>query len=137
MIRSINHIGIAVKDTTKILPYYISLGFKVFHTEYVKSQDTNITMIHCGNTWIEFVEPASESSPLKKFIEKNGDGKLHHICFEVDSMKDVKECGFDFISDPVDGYAYTTIGFVHPHNTGGVLWEFVQTAWGTRKVNQK
>ena len=35
------------------------------------------------NTKIELLEPLGEDSPIAKFLEKNPDGGIHHVCYEV------------------------------------------------------
>ena len=126
MIRGINHIGIAVQNHKEVLPYYRKLGFNVVYSELVDSQDTFIVMLDCGNVLIELVEPVSPNSPVQKFIRKYGNGKLHHICFDVDDIDDINLQKFPFIKAPTRGYLDTKIAFVHPKHTGGVLWEFVE-----------
>ena len=38
------------------------------------------------NTKIELLEPLGENSPIAKFLERNADGGIHHICYEVDDI---------------------------------------------------
>ena len=35
---------------------------------------------------IELLEPLDEHSPIAKFLERNPDGGMHHICFEVEDL---------------------------------------------------
>ena len=35
------------------------------------------------NTKIEFIQPLGEASPIAKFVERNADGGIHHICYDV------------------------------------------------------
>jgi methylmalonyl-CoA/ethylmalonyl-CoA epimerase len=39
--------------------------------------------VNLGNTKIELLHPLGEKSPIAKFLEKNKDGGIHHICIEV------------------------------------------------------
>ena len=39
--------------------------------------------ISLQNTNIELLEPLGENSPIKRFLEKNKNGGIHHICYEV------------------------------------------------------
>jgi methylmalonyl-CoA/ethylmalonyl-CoA epimerase len=39
-----------------------------------------------GEPQIELVEPASESSPVRKFLLEKGGG-LHHFCYETDNLE--------------------------------------------------
>ena len=38
------------------------------------------------NTKIELLEPLGANSPIAKFLERNADGGIHHICYEVDDI---------------------------------------------------
>ena len=38
------------------------------------------------NTKIELLEPLGADSPIAKFLERNPDGGIHHICYEVDDI---------------------------------------------------
>ena len=128
MIRGIHHIGIAVRNLDDFIDIYKSLGFVVSSQEYVRSQNVDIVMMKSGDIFIEFVCPHSfpgDRTPIDHFLNVYGEG-LHHICFSVDSLDDVKRSGFNFISDPCIGFNGMNIGFVHPRFTGGVLWEFVE-----------
>lgn len=77
---------------------------------------------------IELISPLDSSSTLNKFLEKRGEG-LHHVCFEVDNiremMKKLEKNGFELVNkEPKRGEGNSLICFVHPKNTTGVLIEF-------------
>ncbi len=38
------------------------------------------------NTKIELLEPLGPASPIAKFLERNPDGGIHHVCYEVDDI---------------------------------------------------
>ena len=52
-----------------------------------KSQDVKVQFIENNNLLIEVLEPLSEKSPIKAFLEKNGSGALYHMAFEVDDLE--------------------------------------------------
>ncbi len=49
---------------------------------------------------MELVEPASEKSPVRAFLEKGGG--LHHLCYEVqdceESLRHLRNCGAMIVS---------------------------------------
>jgi methylmalonyl-CoA/ethylmalonyl-CoA epimerase len=38
------------------------------------------------NTKIELLEPLGADSPIAKFLERNPEGGIHHICYEVNDI---------------------------------------------------
>lgn len=52
-----------------------------------KSQDVKVQFIENSNLLIEILEPLSEKSPIKSFLENNGSGALYHMAFEVDDLE--------------------------------------------------
>jgi methylmalonyl-CoA/ethylmalonyl-CoA epimerase len=93
-------------------------------------QKVNVLVLHAGTQRIELVEPASADSPVSKFLETRGQG-IHHLAWKVDdcaaAIAALKAKGLRMIDDaPRKGSHHTTIAFVHPKSTGGVLMELVQ-----------
>ncbi|MFS0917015.1 methylmalonyl-CoA epimerase [Brevibacillus sp. 179-C 1.1 NHS] len=127
----IAHIGIAVKNLEKTLPFYTEqLGLELVGTEIVESEQVKVAFLKIGESHIELLEPLSESSPIAKFIEKRGEG-IHHIAFDVDDvtlrLAKLKEQGIPLIHEvPKAGAHDALIGFLHPKAAGGVLYELCQ-----------
>ncbi len=46
----------------------------------------NTVFITLPNTKIELLEPLGADSPIAKFLERNPDGGIHHVCYEVDDI---------------------------------------------------
>lgn len=131
MIKSINHIGIAVKDLKESMKMYSSI-FQVedFHIESVEEQKVNVASFKVGDVLIELTEAMDETSPIYKFIEKRGEG-IHHIAFESDGVQSdldrLKSQNINLINEsPRDGAHDMLIAFLHPKSTGGVLMELCQ-----------
>lgn len=131
MIKSINHIGIAVKDLKESMKMYSSI-FQVedFHIESVEEQKVNVASFKVGDVLIELTEAMDETSPIHKFIEKRGEG-IHHIAFESDGVQSdldrLKSQNINLINEsPRDGAHDMLIAFLHPKSTGGVLMELCQ-----------
>ncbi|MEO0097289.1 MAG: methylmalonyl-CoA epimerase [candidate division WOR-3 bacterium] len=128
MIKKISHIAIAVKNIEEARSFYEEiLGLKIEKIEEVKDRKVKVAFIPIGETRIELVEPISEDSPIKKFLEERGGG-IHHICFEIKEiekeMARLKEKGIRLTSDkPEKGAEGNLISFIHPKSTYGVLIE--------------
>lgn len=131
MIKSINHIGIAVKDLHKSAELFQKIfGFEHFHKEIVEDQKVEIASFNVGRVKIELTAPINQDSPIFKFIEKRGEG-IHHIAFEIDALEDelskLKSMGIQLINEnPVEGAHNMLIAFLHPKSTNGVLIELCQ-----------
>jgi methylmalonyl-CoA/ethylmalonyl-CoA epimerase len=138
-IEGINHVGLAAKDPEKTKWFFNTiLGFEYFGEELVASQETNTKMFgsssagtkNLAQARLEILVPTSESSPIAKFQAKKGSG-LHHLALTVNDIsaaiafliaKEIKM--IDAV--PRNGAHNTTIAFVHPESTGGLLVELVQ-----------
>lgn len=131
MIKSINHIGIAVKDLNLSLETFKKLlQVDDIHTEDVSEQKVKVASFKVGEVRIELTQATDESSPIAKFIEKKGEG-IHHIAFETDNLLDelnrLKELNFSLINEkPVPGAHEMLIAFLHPKSTNSVLTELCQ-----------
>ncbi|MFX5734609.1 VOC family protein, partial [Acinetobacter baumannii] len=45
-----------------------------------------VVFVELPNTKIEFLEPLGPDSPIARFLDKNPDGGIHHLCYEVDDI---------------------------------------------------
>lgn len=75
--------------------------------------------------------PLGEKSPIKSFLEKNANGGIHHICIEVDNikeaMKTVKANKIRCLSEePRIGAHGKPVVFLHPKDCCGTLIELEQ-----------
>ncbi|MGE4546978.1 MAG: methylmalonyl-CoA epimerase [Desulfurella sp.] len=128
--KSIDHIGIAVNNLTQVVEIYKDiLGFKYLGEEIVHDQGVKIAKFDCNGVHLEFLEPISDDSPIKKFLETKGQG-IHHIAYKCDNITEkielLKQKGMKMIDDtPKAGSNNTKIAFLHPKSTI-VLTELVQ-----------
>lgn len=82
-----------------------------------------------GAQW-ELLEPTGEDSFLARFLNERGPG-LHHVTFEVESVekatKALKEHGYE----PFGGRSYERYKevYVHPRDSGGVLFQLYEGDW--------
>jgi methylmalonyl-CoA/ethylmalonyl-CoA epimerase len=107
MIGRLNHVAIAVRDIDKAAAVYRDvLGADVSATVPQPDHGVTTVFITLPNTKIELLEPLGEGSPIAKFLERNPDGGMHHVCYEVAHGKPVL--------------------FLHPKDFSGTLVELEQ-----------
>ena len=130
MIKKIEHIGIAVENPEKSNEIFEKLlGETSYKTELVKSEGVKTYFYKIGESKIELLESTKEDSPIKKFINKRGQG-MHHLALHVEDihaeLSRLTNLGFEAIGDIKQGADNKLICFLHPKFTGGVLIELCQ-----------
>lgn len=123
----IDHIAIAVEDVEKSAKVYQeALGVNNVEYETVESEGVKVAIIHLENGRIELMQPTNEQSPIKKFLDKKGQG-LHHLALEIDNIEGevsrMQGCGIQFLGKVRPGSAGTKVTFIHPKSLEGVLAE--------------
>lgn len=123
----LSHVSIAVRDIQKFVELYSSLfGIGFSPPKLVEAHKVKISMGEIQGAKLELVSPASESSPISRYLDKKGEG-LHHICFEVanldETLKNLRKKSVEIIGEPSRGGSGKKIIFLHPKSTGGVLVE--------------
>ena len=123
----IDHIAIAVNDveaSAKI--YQKALGIDKIEFETVESEGVKVAILPMENGRIELIQPTNDESPIKKFLDKKGQG-LHHMALETDNIEGEVErmegCGVQFLGKIRPGSAGTKVTFIHPKSLDGVLAE--------------
>ena len=133
MIGKLNHVAIAVRDIGKAAVLYRNvLGADV--SAAVPQPDHGVTTVFVAlpNTKIELLEPLGDGSPIAKFLERNPDGGIHHICYEVGDIRAVrdalKSAGARVLGDgePKIGAHGKPVLFLHPKDFSGTLIELEQ-----------
>ncbi len=133
MIGRLNHVAIAVRDIAKAAKVYRdTLGAEV--SEKVAQPDHGVctVFINLPNTKIELLEPLGEGSPIGKFLDKNPDGGIHHVCYEVSDIKAARDTlkaqGARVLGDgePKIGAHGKPVLFLHPKDFCGTLVELEQ-----------
>lgn len=124
----LDHVAIAVNTLTDGFKFYETLGFENMEIEDVPSEKVKTGFLKLGNrASLELLEPTSDDSPVKKYLEKRGPG-IHHICLRVKGIdaivESLKAKGVRMINDkPKTGAHDCRVAFIHPASTGGVLIE--------------
>jgi methylmalonyl-CoA/ethylmalonyl-CoA epimerase len=123
----IDHVAIAVNDLKEAARTYSeALNIRDVEYETVESEGVAVAIIHLENGRIELMEPVGETSPIRRFLDKNGPG-LHHIALETDDIDGevdrMESCGLRFLGKVRAGSAGTRVTFIHPKSLHGVLAE--------------
>ena len=133
MIGRLNHVAIAVRDIAQAAAVYRNtLGAEVSAAVPQHEHGVTTVFITLPNTKIELLEPLGEASPIARFLERNPDGGIHHVCYEVDdiiSARDrLKAAGARVLGDgePKVGAHGKPVLFLHPKDFCGTLVELEQ-----------
>jgi methylmalonyl-CoA/ethylmalonyl-CoA epimerase len=133
MLGRLNHVAIAVRDLTAASAVYReSLGAHVSEPQRLPEHGVTVVFVTLPNTKIELLEPFGEGSPIARFLEKNPDGGMHHVCYEVDDIiaaRDrLKASGARVLGDgnPRIGAHGKPVLFLHPKDFCGTLVELEQ-----------
>ena len=133
MIGRLNHVAIAVPDLEAAAAQYRNtLGARVGAPQAEPDHGVTVVFIELPNTKIELLEPLGADSPIGKFLEKNPDGGMHHVCYEVDDIiaarDHLKAKGARVLGDgdPKIGAHGKPVLFLHPKDFNGTLVEIEQ-----------
>ncbi|MGI9461397.1 MAG: methylmalonyl-CoA epimerase [Alphaproteobacteria bacterium] len=137
MLGRLNHIAIAVPDIISArLNYQKSFMADVSNITPLPEHGVSVVFINLINTKIELIHPLGDNSPIKKFLEKNPDGGIHHICYEVNNIIKVRDHlianGYRILghqknnAKPTIGAHEKPVLFLHPKDFHGTLIELEQ-----------
>ena len=133
MIGRLNHVAIAVRNIADAAKVYRStLGATVSDVVPQPDHGVSTVFISLPNTKIELLEPLGEGSPIAKFLERNPDGGIHHLCYEVEDIlaarDQLKATGARVLGngEPKIGAHGKPVLFLHPKDFCGTLVEIEQ-----------
>lgn len=133
MIGRINHIAIAVPDIRAAMAQWQArTGAEISAIQTLPEHGVHVAFIQAENGKVELLEPIDSASPITKFLEKNPDGGMHHICFDVEDLvvsrdRLVAEGGRVLGGDePRIGAHGKPVIFIHPKDLSGTLIELQQ-----------
>jgi methylmalonyl-CoA/ethylmalonyl-CoA epimerase len=133
MIGRLNHVAIAVPNLAAAVARYRDvLGAVISEPMPQPEHGVTVVFVELPNTKIEFLEALGEASPIAKFMERNPDGGIHHICYEVDDIiaarDTLKASGARVLGDgePRIGAHGKPVLFLHPKDFLGTLTELEQ-----------
>ena len=130
MIGRLNHVAIAVPDLKAATAVYRdTLGATVSAEEEQPEHGVSTVFIELPNTKVELLGVLGEGSPIAAFLERNPNGGIHHLCYEVPDIKEardrlVKEGARVLGSgEPKIGAHGKPVLFLHPKDFCGTLVE--------------
>ncbi|THD21869.1 Methylmalonyl-CoA epimerase /ethylmalonyl-CoA epimerase [Fasciola hepatica] len=132
-VAGLNHVAVVVPNIEAASAFYRdTFGVKVDEPTQAKEHGVTVAFVHFGNTKIELLSPLGEGSPVAKFLEKNKNGGLHHVCIEVDNLgeaiRGIKQKNLRFLApEPKIGACGLPIIFMNPKDASGVLTELEET----------
>ena len=133
MIGRLNHVAIAVPDLNQATATYRdTLGATVSEPLDVPDHGVTTVFVVLENTKIELLHPLGDDSPIAKFLERNSNGGVHHICYEVEdiiaSRDKLVAKGARVLGDgePKIGAHGNPVLFLHPKDFNGTLVEIEQ-----------
>ena len=130
-ITEIDHVAIAVRDLDAAIAWYQSaLGARVAHRERIEHDGVEGALLKVAESFIQLLSPTTDSSPVARFLERNGEG-IHHVGYRVAdcaaALEKMRAAGAQLIDAmPRAGSRGTTVAFVHPRSAFGTLIELVQ-----------
>ena len=126
----VDHIAIAVPDLEVAMKFYAGkFGCEISKPINVGTQNIRMAYVYLGNAKLELMEPMGKGSPISKFLERNPQGGIHHICLkvpdveaaaEVTSQLGLRRLGGDKLAK---GHQGQDLFFMHPKDTLGTLIE--------------
>jgi methylmalonyl-CoA/ethylmalonyl-CoA epimerase len=133
-IKRMDHICMAVWKLEERLPMLTELfGMRVtgrFQNPQAGYNGAVLAIPGGGAHW-ELLEPSDDDGFLARFLREHGPG-LHHVTLEVENAERATQALRQFGYEPFGGRSqgsYKEV-FVHPRDTGGVLFQLYQGDWG-------
>src|SRR5690606_1325195 len=133
MIGKLNHVAIVVPDLQVASDKYRNTpGATVSAPIDLPDHGVTTVFVELPNTKIELLHPLGEDSPIGKFLDKNADGGIHHLCYEVDDILAARD---KLVADgarvlgggePKIGAHGKPVLFLHPKDFFGTLIELEQ-----------
>ncbi|MBS0271292.1 MAG: methylmalonyl-CoA epimerase [Proteobacteria bacterium] len=135
MIGNLNHVAIAVPDLDAAINQYQStFGAFVTTPQDLPNHGIRVAIVNLPNTKIELITPLGEASPIQNFLQKNPQGGIHHLCYEVPDIAAARDklaaAGMEVIGDgmPTLGYHNNPVLFFNPKDCLGALIELEEVA---------
>jgi len=133
VIGRLNHIAIAVPDLDGAAALYRDvMGAAVSAPVPLPEHGVTVVFVELPNTKVELLAPLGEASPISRFLQKNPDGGMHHVCYEVDDILAARDRlragGARILGDgePKIGAHGKPVLFLHPKDFSGTLVELEQ-----------
>lgn len=133
MIGKLNHVAIVVPDLAAAAALYRdTLGARVSAPLPLPAHGVTTVFVELPNTNIELLHPLGEASPIRRFLDTNPSGGIHHLCYEVQDIRAARDrlraAGARVLGDgePKTGAHGKPVLFLHPKDFCGTLLELEQ-----------
>ena len=133
MLGKLNHVALVVPDLAAAADEWRGrLGASVSAPQALPEHGVTVVFIDTRNSKIELLEPLGEDSPIARFLDRNPDGGMHHLCFEVEDIIASRDHllaeGARVLGDgePRTGAHGKPVLFLHPKDWAGTLIELEQ-----------
>ncbi|CAA0092302.1 Uncharacterised protein [Starkeya nomas] len=133
MIGRLNHVAIAVPDLDAAIAIYRdTLDAEVSEVVPQPEHGVNTVFVVLPNTKVELLGVLGTDSPIAKFLERNPEGGIHHICYEVEDIRAARDrllaAGARVLGsgEPRIGAHGKPVLFLHPKDFLGTLVELEQ-----------
>ena len=92
MIGRLNHVAIAVPNLAAATQVYRdTLGARVSDAVDQPEHGVTTVFIELPNTKVELLSVFGENSPIAAFLERNPNGGIHHLCYEVPDIRAARD----------------------------------------------
>jgi methylmalonyl-CoA/ethylmalonyl-CoA epimerase len=126
-------VAVAVPDlASSVAMYRDVLGAIVSTPQELPEHGVTVVFVELPNTKVELLAVLGDASPIASFLERNPNGGIHHICYEVDDISAAREKllakGARVLDDgaPKIGAHGKPVLFLHPKDFNGTLIELEQ-----------
>ncbi len=135
MIGRLNHVAIVAPDLNAAADLYRShLGAEVSAPVPLPEHGVTTVFVNLPNSKVELLHPLGEDSPVRRFLQNNPAGGMHHICYEVPDLgaaiTHLVNQGARVLGDgqPKIGAHGLPVVFLHPKDFCGTLIELEEVA---------
>ena len=130
----VHHVAAIVADLDRALGFWRDiLGLPVELVLPIEHDRVTIAFLPVGESKIELVMPADDTTGVARFLANKGEG-FHHVCFEVANLSEtllrLEIDGIELIDSSPRRGAEGPVAFLHPRSCHGVLVELIEAPGG-------
>lgn len=86
MLKRIHHIDFVVRDLDRAVAQYRRLfGIEPLPREQLPDRGVELVRFRVGESWVILVQPISETSPVRAFLDRHGEG-FFHVAYQVEDI---------------------------------------------------
>lgn len=132
LVIGVDHVGLAVNDLTEAIAKWTKVfGAQIHSREINQEQGVEEVMLQfASGAKIQLLASLSPESPIGVYLAKHGEGMQQlalHVTDIALATEKLSAAGIETLyASAKKGTGETSINFIHPKFTGGVLLELVQ-----------